>query len=82
VLARLEPARLARKLGIAEGRGPGGLDRGSVYRWERGTGEKKSLASKLSAARDNVRFADKRIADLEAQLVSAMTSPSTAGGQR
>ncbi|WP_329175764.1 helix-turn-helix transcriptional regulator [Streptomyces sp. NBC_01477] len=29
--------KLARKLGVAEGRGPGGLDRGSVYRWERGT---------------------------------------------
>ncbi|MBX7546931.1 hypothetical protein K1Y78_02635 [Streptomyces sp. tea 10] len=30
--------------------------------------ESKSLAGKLSAARDNVRFADKRIADLEVQL--------------
>ena len=30
-------AKLARQLGIAEGRGPRGLDRGSVYRWERGT---------------------------------------------
>ncbi|WP_245687451.1 helix-turn-helix transcriptional regulator [Streptacidiphilus griseoplanus] len=29
-------AQLARKLGIAEGRGPAGLDRGSVYRWEKG----------------------------------------------
>lgn len=29
--------RLARELGVAEGRGPRGLDRGSVYRWERGT---------------------------------------------
>ncbi|MEY9937633.1 helix-turn-helix domain-containing protein [Streptacidiphilus sp. MAP5-3] len=29
--------QLARKLGIAEGRGHEGLDRGSVYRWERGT---------------------------------------------
>jgi transcriptional regulator with XRE-family HTH domain len=28
---------LARELGIAEGRGSRGLDRGSVYRWERGT---------------------------------------------
>src|SRR6266568_544299 len=26
--------KLARELGIAEGRGPKGLDRGSVYRWE------------------------------------------------
>ncbi|MGA4864258.1 DUF6262 family protein [Streptomyces lavendulocolor] len=33
------------------------------------TAEGKSLAGKLSAARDNVRFADKRIADLEVQLV-------------
>lgn len=31
-----QPA-LARKLGIAEGRGHDVLDRGSVYRWERGT---------------------------------------------
>ncbi|MFC1435637.1 tetratricopeptide repeat protein [Streptacidiphilus sp. N1-3] len=30
-------AKLARELGIAEGRGVHGLDRGSVYRWERGT---------------------------------------------
>ncbi|GAB3117709.1 hypothetical protein GCM10027160_28630 [Streptomyces calidiresistens] len=29
-------ATLARQLGVAEGRGPSGLDRGSVYRWERG----------------------------------------------
>lgn len=27
------------------------------------------LSEKLPAARDNVRFADKRIADLEAQLI-------------
>ncbi|MFD8226959.1 DUF6262 family protein [Streptomyces massasporeus] len=33
------------------------------------TAESKSLAGKLSAARDNVRFADKRISDLEVQLV-------------
>ncbi|QJT07190.1 hypothetical protein G9272_33800 [Streptomyces asoensis] len=46
------------------------------------TAESKSLTGKLSAARDNVRFADKRIADLEAQLVSASTSPPTAGGGR
>jgi len=30
-------ARLARELGVTEGRGKHGLDRGSVYRWERGT---------------------------------------------
>ncbi|QKW52663.1 DUF6262 family protein [Streptomyces buecherae] len=30
--------------------------------------ENKSLTDKLAAARDNVRFADKRIADLEVQL--------------
>lgn len=29
--------KLARELGVVEGRGPAGLDRGSVYRWERGT---------------------------------------------
>ncbi|MFF4534014.1 DUF6262 family protein [Streptomyces sp. NPDC001407] len=32
------------------------------------TTENKSLTSKLSAARDNVRFADKRIADLEVRI--------------
>jgi transcriptional regulator with XRE-family HTH domain len=30
-------AQLARRLAVAEGRGHAGLDRGSVYRWERGT---------------------------------------------
>lgn len=30
--------------------------------------ETKPLAGRLTAARDNVRFADKRISDLEAQL--------------
>ncbi|WP_324612812.1 helix-turn-helix domain-containing protein [Streptomyces specialis] len=39
--ARLErgwsQARLARELGVAEGRGRRGVDRGAVYRWERGT---------------------------------------------
>jgi transcriptional regulator with XRE-family HTH domain len=34
---RWSQERLARELAVAEGRGPGGLDRGSVYRWERGS---------------------------------------------
>ncbi|MGG2459343.1 DUF6262 family protein [Streptomyces sp. RGM 3693] len=38
-------------------------------RTRRLTAENKSLTDKLAAARDNVRFADKRIADLEAQLI-------------
>ncbi|MFJ8348221.1 DUF6262 family protein [Streptomyces sp. NPDC094153] len=38
-------------------------------RARRAEAEVKSLTGKLSAARDNVRFADKRIADLEAQLI-------------
>ncbi|MGW0631980.1 hypothetical protein [Streptomyces sp. NPDC002758] len=45
------------------------------------TTEGKSLTGKLSAARDNVRFADKRIADLEAQLVSVTTPPPVGGGR-
>lgn len=31
--------------------------------------ENRSLTDRLAAARDNVRFADRRIADLEAQLL-------------
>ncbi len=33
------------------------------------TAEKRSLESRLSASRDNTRFADRRIAELEAQLL-------------
>ncbi|WP_405750160.1 DUF6262 family protein [Streptomyces sp. NBC_00012] len=39
------------------------------------TAEGKSLTGKLSAARENVRFADKRIADLEVQLTERTASP-------
>ncbi|MDJ0383781.1 DUF6262 family protein [Streptomyces sp. G-G2] len=38
--------------------------------------EGKCLTGKLSAARDNVRFADKRIADLEVQLTERTVSSS------
>ncbi|MFD8116158.1 DUF6262 family protein [Streptomyces microflavus] len=44
-------------------------DNGSLKKQVRElTAEKKSLTGKLAAARENVRFADKRIADLEVQL--------------
>ncbi|MET7437428.1 DUF6262 family protein [Streptomyces sp. NPDC005496] len=39
--------------------------------------EGKSLAEKLAAARDNVRFADKRIADLEVELAERAVQSST-----
>ncbi|AQU66302.1 DUF6262 family protein [Streptomyces niveus] len=38
------------------------------------TAEGKSLTGNLSAARENVRFADKRIADLEVQLIERTAS--------
>ncbi|GAA2046647.1 hypothetical protein GCM10009839_58990 [Catenulispora yoronensis] len=38
--------------------------------------EGKSLAAKLAAARDNVRFADKRIADLEVQIIEQSQDPT------
>ncbi|MGW1974207.1 DUF6262 family protein [Streptomyces sp. NPDC001889] len=41
------------------------------------TAESKSLTGKLSAARDNVRFADKRIADLEVELAERAVLSST-----
>ncbi|MFG3479108.1 DUF6262 family protein [Streptomyces sp. NPDC047980] len=57
-------------------------DNGNLKRQVRElTAEGKSLTGKLSAARDNVRFADKRIADLEAQLVSVMTPPPVGDGR-
>ncbi|MFE6380576.1 DUF6262 family protein [Streptomyces roseolus] len=40
------------------------------------TTETKSLTGKLAAARDNVRFADKRIADLEVQLTEQNQDPT------
>jgi len=44
-------------------------DNGNLKRQVRElTAESRSLTGKLSAARDNIRFADKRIADLEVQL--------------
>lgn len=43
----------------------------------------RRLTGKLSAARDNVRFADKRIADLEIQLTEQKrgTAPEGSRGQ-
>ncbi|MET9132704.1 DUF6262 family protein [Streptomyces antibioticus] len=57
-------------------------DNGNLKRQVRElTAEGKSLTGKLSAARDNIRFADKRIADLEAQLVSVTTPPPVGDGR-
>ncbi|MFD9118836.1 DUF6262 family protein [Streptomyces bottropensis] len=40
------------------------------------TAQHKSLSGKLAAARENVRFADKRIADLEVQLTEQNQDPT------
>lgn len=39
------------------------------------TAERDRLTGRLAAARDNARFADKRIAALEAQLAEQITAP-------
>ncbi|MDW4906778.1 DUF6262 family protein [Streptomyces sp. ADMS] len=41
------------------------------------TAERDRLTRRLAAARDNARFADKRIAALEAQLAEQVTAPPT-----
>ena len=41
------------------------------------TAETTSLTRKLAAARDNIRFTDKRIADLEVQLIEQNLEPAT-----
>lgn len=45
------------------------------------TAEGKSLTAKLSAARDNVRFTEKRIADLEVQLTEQKHGTALEGTQ-
>jgi predicted nucleic acid-binding Zn-ribbon protein len=39
------------------------------------TAERGRLTKRLAAARDNARFADKRIAALEAQIAELLTAP-------
>jgi hypothetical protein len=39
------------------------------------TAERDRLTKRLAAARDNARFADKRIAALEAQIAEQLTAP-------
>ncbi|WP_329142499.1 hypothetical protein OIU91_02485 [Streptomyces sp. NBC_01456] len=41
------------------------------------TAERERLTKRLAAARDNTRFADKRIAALEAQIAEQLTAPPT-----
>ncbi|NEA76079.1 hypothetical protein [Streptomyces sp. SID13588] len=41
------------------------------------TAQRDRLTGRLAAARDNARFADKRIAALEAQLAEQITAPPT-----
>ncbi|WP_164764546.1 hypothetical protein [Streptomyces lydicus] len=41
------------------------------------TAERERLTKRLAAARDNARFADKRIAALEAQIAEQLSVPPT-----
>ncbi|MFD7537496.1 DUF6262 family protein [Streptomyces sp. NPDC059819] len=44
------------------------------------TGENRSLKERLTAARENNRFADRRIAELEAELLEVTLTPPQDGG--
>ncbi|MFJ2867468.1 hypothetical protein [Kitasatospora sp. NPDC087314] len=45
------------------------------------TADNRSLKDRLSAARDNSRFADRRIAELEAELLEITRTPPPDGGR-